>query len=144
MKDQPNLLGAYLFVRDLESSLAFYAMLGLQVERVSKVFARAATANGPLIELGTRELTSSYDPHWQEPRGPATNTLNFELPSRAAVDALYAKLVGAGYRGHLPPCDPPWQARFAIVDDPDGNVVGLHSPRDRRGERERERARANG
>ncbi|NJN51871.1 MAG: hypothetical protein HC809_08970 [Gammaproteobacteria bacterium] len=31
-------------------------------------------------------------------------------------DATYARLVSAGQRGHLAPCDPPWQARFAIVE----------------------------
>jgi predicted enzyme related to lactoylglutathione lyase len=30
------------------------------------------------------------------------------------------------------------EGRFAIVDDPDGNIVGLHSPRDRESERQRE------
>ena len=83
-------------------------------------------------------MTRSYDPHWQEPIGPGANTINFELSSREAVDATYERLVAAGYRGHLSPCDPPWQARFAIVDAPDGNIVGLHSPRDRAAERKRE------
>ena len=139
MADSPKLLGVYLFVRDLGASLDFYERLGLPIERVSKVFARATTKNGPTIEFGSRELTLSYDPDWKEPTGPATNTINFELPSREAVDELYAKLVAAGYKGHLAPCDPPWQARFALVDDPDGNVIGLHSKRDREAERRRER-----
>jgi uncharacterized glyoxalase superfamily protein PhnB len=134
------LLGVYLFVRDLEAALGFYGLLGLSIERVSKLFARATTPDGPTIELGTRELTLSYDPHWEEPTGPGTNTINFELASREAVDEMYERLVAAGHRGHLAPCDPPWQARFAIVDDPDGNIIGLHSPRDRRAERQRERA----
>lgn len=138
MAEDPNLLGVYLFVRDLGASLDFYTLLGWPIERVSSVFARATMPNGTMIELGTQELTRSYDPHWQEPTGPGTNTINFELSSRAAVDDVYLKLVAAGYRGHLAPCDPPWQARFAIVDDPDGNVIGLHSPRDRESERRRE------
>jgi uncharacterized glyoxalase superfamily protein PhnB len=138
--DQPRLIGVYLFVRDLEASLDFYALLGLSIERVSSVFARASMSNGPTIEFGSRELTLSYDPNWEEPSGPGRNTINFELSTRDAVDEVFTKLVAAGYRGHLAPCDPPWQARFAIVDDPDGNIVGLHSPRDRQAERTRERA----
>ena len=139
MSEQPNLLGVYLFVRDLSATLAFYRMLGLQSEEVSDVFARATMSNGATLEFGTAALTRSYDPNWQEPSLPATNTINFELASREAVDAMYEKLTSAGYTGHLAPCDPPWQARFAIVDDPDGNIVGLHSPRDREAERRRER-----
>jgi len=111
----------------------------LSVERVSPVFARAATPCGASSEFGCAELTQSYDPSWQQPSGPGTNAINFELASREAVDATYQALVAAGHNGHLAPCDPPWQARFAIVDDPDGNVVGLHSPRDRNADRKRER-----
>ena len=138
MSDQPNLLGVYLFVQDMPATLAFYKLLGLQIEEVSDVFARATMPNGATVEFGTAELTRSYDPNWQEPSGPSSNTINFELASREAVDAMYQKLTNAGYTGHLAPCDPPWQSRFAIVDDPDGNVVGLHSPRDRAGDRKRE------
>lgn len=140
MNPRPSLLGVYLFVKELEASLAFYELLGLSIERVRPVFARSTMPNGATIEFGTAELTRSYDPGWQEPAGPGINTINFELPDREAVDSTYGRLVAAGYTGHLAPCDPPWQARFAIVDDPDGNVVGLHSPRDRGAERRRERA----
>lgn len=140
MKEQPNLLGVYLFVRDLSAALAFYRMLGLQIEEVSDDFARATMSNGATLEFGTAALTRSYDPNWQEPNLPGTNTINFELASREAVDAMYEKLTGAGYTAHLAPCDPPWEARFAIVDDPNGNIVGLHSPRNREGDRRRERA----
>ncbi|MDG2335203.1 MAG: VOC family protein [Myxococcota bacterium] len=140
MTQRADLLGVYLFVRDLDATLGFYSLLGLSIEKVSRVFARAIMPNGSAIEFGCAELTRSYDPEWQEPIGPATNTINFELPSRADVDATYEALVGAGHKGHVAPCDPPWQARFALVDDPDGNIVGLHSPRDRQAERGRERA----
>jgi catechol 2,3-dioxygenase-like lactoylglutathione lyase family enzyme len=129
----------YLFVSDLDATLAFYQLLGLSIEKVSRVFARSTMPNGATIEFGAAELTRSYDPDWKDPTGPGTNTINFELSSREAVDATYERLVAAGYRGHLSPCDPPWRARFAIVDDPDGNIVGLHSPRDREAERKRER-----
>ena len=138
MAQQADLLGVYLFVRDLDTTLGFYNLLGLSVERVSPVFARATMPNGSAIEFGCAELTRSYDPNWQEPTGPGTNTINFELSSRAAVDATYEALIAAGHRGHLAPCDPPWRARFALIDDPDGNIVGLHSPRDREAERRRE------
>jgi uncharacterized glyoxalase superfamily protein PhnB len=140
VKETPNLLGVYLFVRDLGAALDFYTLLGLPIERVSNVFARATMPNGATMAFGSRELTSSYDPHWEEPTGPGTNTINFELSSREAVDEVYKRLVAAGYKGHLAPCDPPWQARFAIIDDPDGNIIGLHSPRDLDADRMRERA----
>jgi uncharacterized glyoxalase superfamily protein PhnB len=138
MDTGPSFLGVYLFVRDLPATLSFYELLGLSIESVSDVFARATMPGGATVEFGTRELTLSYDPGWQEPNGPGSNTINFQLSSREAVDEMYEKLTRAGHPGHLAPCDPPWGARFAIVDDPDGNVVGLHSPRDRDEERRRE------
>ena len=135
MAQHPDLLGVYLFVRDLDATIEFYELLGLSIERVSAIFARATMPNGAMIEFGCEELTRSYDPNWQEPTGAGTNTVNLQLSSRAEVDATYERLVAAGYKGHLAPCDPLWQARFAIVDDPDGNIIGLHSPRDRETER---------
>ena len=138
MSERPGFLGVYLFCSDMKASLAFYRMLGLAIEEISEQFARAEMPNGASIEFGTEELTRSYDPDWRPPSGPGTNTINFELASREAVDAMYEALTDAGYQGHLAPGDPPWQARFALVDDPDGNVVGLHSPRDREGDRARE------
>ncbi len=126
---QPGLYGIYLFVSDMAVTLDFYRRLRLTIEEVRPVFARADMANGSCIEFGAAELTRSYDHNWREPSGPSTNTLNFELPSREAVDAMFEELTNAGYGGHLAPCDPPWQSRFAFVDDPDGNVIGLHSPR---------------
>jgi len=133
-----DLLGIYLFVRDLGATIDFYTLLGLSIEPVSPVFARATMPNGATIESGCAELTRSYDPSWQEATGPATNTVNFQLPSRAAVDAMYERLVGAGHSAHMAPCDALWRTRFAIIDDLDGNIIGLHSPRDREAERLRE------
>ena len=42
----------------------------------------------------------------------------------------YADLTGAGYAGQQPPYDAFWGARYAVVEDPDGNPVGLMSPLD--------------
>ena len=127
---QPEFLGLYLFADDLPKTLKFYEMLGFNIETVSDLFARASLSDGFTLEIGTAALTESYDPGWKPPALPSTNTINFQLPSREAVDAMYSKMTHAGYDGHLAPCDPPWRARFAIVLDPNGNFVGLHSPRD--------------
>jgi uncharacterized glyoxalase superfamily protein PhnB len=92
-----------------------------------------------IVSFGTAELTQSYDADWIPPSGPGTNSLNFQFASADEVDATYGRLTALGYRGHLAPCNPPWEARFAIVDDPDGNVVGLHGPRTVEEDRRRER-----
>ena len=64
--------------------------------------------------------------------GPAVRArcIGFKVESRDEVDRLFADLTGAGYRGQQPPYDAFWGARYAIVEDPDGNAVGLMSPSD--------------
>jgi uncharacterized glyoxalase superfamily protein PhnB len=52
------------------------------------------------------------------------------LESREAVDALWHALLAEGAQGLQPPYDAFWGARYAIVEDPDGNPVGLMSPVD--------------
>lgn len=132
-------LPTYLFVANIDDALNFYERLGLQVEKVSDVFGRAHLGSDPILEFGTANLTSSYDPKHTEPPAISKGTLNFETSSKAAVDGLYRELTEAGYIGHLAPIDALWQARFAIVLDPDGNQVGLHSPRTLEDDREREK-----
>ena len=39
-------------------------------------------------------------------------------------------LLAAGGRGHLAPWDAFWGQRYAVVLDPDGNVVNLFAPLD--------------
>ena len=127
---QPGLTSVYLFVRDMAAAVAFYQRMGLEVTLFG-TFGRATMPDGSAgLEFGTADLTRSYDPSWQEPSGPSTNMLNFTLSSRQAVDDLYAHMEAGGYRGRLAPIDAFWGSRFAIVDDPDGNQVGLHSPQE--------------
>ncbi len=127
-RGQPILSVVYLFVRDMDASVAFYERLGLTITRIGTAHARTEWGEGARLEFGAADLTRSYDPNWREPSGPPTNTLNFTLPSRDAVGEMYEKLTSAGYAGHLAPIDAFWGQRFALVDDPDGNIVGLQSP----------------
>jgi uncharacterized glyoxalase superfamily protein PhnB len=83
---------------------------------------------GSALELDSVPMTRSYDPNWGEPAAGGRSVIMFGLPTREAVDQLYADLTGAGHTGHLEPFDAFWGARYAIVDDPDGNHVGLMSP----------------
>jgi catechol 2,3-dioxygenase-like lactoylglutathione lyase family enzyme len=122
--------GLHVFVRDVAASVNFYQRLGLTFDAPGGHFARALIDDGASLEIGSYELTRGYDPNWREPTGPPTNTLNFSLESREAVDAAHADLVAGGYTSHLAPIDAFWGSRYAIINDPDGNLVGLHSPRD--------------
>ncbi len=133
----PKFRGIYLFVKDLRQSVSFYELLGMDVETVGDAFARSAWGD-LVLEFGTAELTLSYDPNWAEPGLPGNCTISLEFDSDSTVDEVYDLAVNAGHASQLPPCTPPWQARFAILIDPDGNYVGLHGPRDLAADRENE------
>jgi uncharacterized glyoxalase superfamily protein PhnB len=45
------------------------------------------------------------------------------------VDEIYADLASAGYTSQQEPYDAFWGARYAVIEDPDGNPV-IMSPLD--------------
>ena len=115
-------------VRDMDATVAFYRRLGLTINaEAGAVHVEARFPNGMSLEFDSSEFVRKWDSGWSGSTGGST-VLGFSVPSRDRVDALYADLVAAGYRGRQPPYDAFWGARYAIVDDPDGNGVGLMSP----------------
>jgi catechol 2,3-dioxygenase-like lactoylglutathione lyase family enzyme len=130
MPDQPVFAQLNLAARDMDATVAFYRRLGLPIEAEADAEHVAVTLpSGLMIEWDTTEFISQWDTGWKGSTGGST-LLGFSLPTREAVDETYADLTGAGYVGHQPPYDALWGARYAIVDDPDGNGVGLMSPVD--------------
>jgi uncharacterized glyoxalase superfamily protein PhnB len=91
------------------------------------VHASARLPGGIQLEWDTEEFAAQWDSASRGAIGGAT-VLGFSVRSLQAVDDLWAELTAAGYRGHQPPYDASWGSRYAIVDDPDGNAVGLMSP----------------
>lgn len=134
-KVTPVLSGLNLVVRDVEAAVAFYRCLGLEIPE-STIWRTESGAhhvdvampNGLGLDLDSQQLAKSYNAGWS-PDGPRS-VIGFSLPTREAVDERYAELTGAGYSGLQPPYDTFWGARYAIVEDPDGNHVGLMSPLD--------------
>jgi catechol 2,3-dioxygenase-like lactoylglutathione lyase family enzyme len=117
-----------LVVREMQATVAFYRRLGLPVEaEAGAQHVALHLPNGLLIEWDSTEFVPQWDSGWSGRAGGST-VLGFAVPSRQAVDEIYADLTGAGYRGHQKPYDAFWGARYAIVEDPDGNAVGLMSP----------------
>jgi uncharacterized glyoxalase superfamily protein PhnB len=127
-----SFIGVHLTVQDMPAAIAFYRSIGLDVPEPvgGGSHVEIDFDNGTHLAMSTVALTRSYDPGWREPNLPSGSALQFELASRAAVDARYDELTAAGAHGHLPPFDAFWGSRYAEVEDPDGNVVGFHSPRE--------------
>jgi uncharacterized glyoxalase superfamily protein PhnB len=127
-----------LVVRDVDASVVFYRHLGLDIPD-SAIWRTASGAhhvdlllpNGFHLHFNSVALTKSFDRGWQESSASAGQAIvGFSLPSRESVDERYAALVAAGYTGRQPPYDTFWGARYAVIEDPDGNHVGLMSPHD--------------
>ena len=130
MGHQPVLSQLNLAVRDMDATVAFYRRLGLPVEAEPGAQHVAVTlSSGLLIEWDTTDFIAQWDAGWAGSTGGST-VLGFSLPAPQAVDETYADLTGAGYKGHQQPYDAFWGARYAIVEDPDGNGIGLMSPID--------------
>jgi uncharacterized glyoxalase superfamily protein PhnB len=131
MSEQITLDQLNVIVKDMDATVAFYRRLGLDVEAEPKATHVSITFdNGFLLEFDTMDMAQAWDTGWHGATGGST-VLGFAIDSRDRVDGLYAELTAAGYHGRQPPYDAFWGARYAIVEDPDGNGVGLMSPVDK-------------
>ena len=121
---------------DAEASIAFYRRLGVEIpdqqvwrtpSGTHHVNARSGETS---FEMDSVAFARIWNPAWRD-RADLTGhvVLGFHVASREAVDAAYADLTGAGYKGLQAPHDAFWGARYAIVEDPDGIAVGLMSPK---------------
>jgi catechol 2,3-dioxygenase-like lactoylglutathione lyase family enzyme len=122
-----------LVVADMTASVAFYRRLGLAVDTSHPWSAHHVDIrmpNGVELSLDSIQFAKRWDTGLRAHAGPSRNVIGFNVPSREAVDERYAELTAAGYASHQPPYDAFWGARYAIVEDPDGNPVGLMSPLD--------------
>ena len=134
----PLLKSLNLVARDMDATISFYRRLGLEIPE-SSVW---RTGSGPHhvdlklpgglgLDLDSSQLAEHYNAGWRETgSGGGRCVIGFSVATREAVDERYAELTAAGYVGLQPPYDAFWGARYAIVQDPDGNPVGLMSPRD--------------
>ena len=121
---QPDLIG--IVVRDMAASLRFYSLLGLDIppNMESEQHVEVILPNGFRIAWDSQEMIKSIYPAWIEPVGQRM-TLAFKCKSPAEVDTLYDRVVQSGYRRHQAPWDAFWGQRYAVVFDPDGNLVDL-------------------
>ncbi|MFI2279453.1 VOC family protein [Nocardia beijingensis] len=129
MTPQLDVIG--IVVRDMAASVAFYRRLGLDFPAGSdqEGHVEAALPNGMRLTLDTEAVIRSFHPEWTPPIGAGRLGIAFRCADPAAVDAVYAELVDAGYHGELKPWDAFWGQRYAVVHDPDGNGVDLYAAR---------------
>ncbi len=76
--------------------------------------------------LDTEETVRSFRPEWTRATGNQLG-LAFECASGAEVDAVYRRVVDAGFEGEKEPWDAFWGQRYAQLRDPDGVPVDLYA-----------------
>lgn len=129
----PKLSQLNLVVTDMPASVAFYRRLGLVFHDrhpLSAHHVEARMPNGCQLDLDSVAFAKKWDAGLRVGQGGGRVVLTFEVPTREVVDEVHADLVAAGHTSQQAPYDAFWGARFAIVEDPDGNPVGLMSPID--------------
>lgn len=115
-----------IVTRNMSASLAFYRLLGAAVpERSDEPHVDTRLEVGTVLAWDTIDLIRSLDPGYELPSGGHRIALAFDQDTVSAVDATYARLIGAGHEGRTEPWDAPWGQRYATVLDPDGNSVDL-------------------
>ena len=124
-----------LVARDLHETLAFYRRLGVEIPDPGvwrtdsgAHHAKADSAARVDLEFDSERFARVYNAGFAAERGRVV--IGLSLESRDAVDLAWANLIAEGVQGLQQPFDAFWGARYAIVEDPDGNPVGLMSPVD--------------
>ena len=123
----PDMVG--MVVRDMTATLRFYRLLGLAIPEGQdhEPYVEVITPNGYRLSWNALEMVRGIDPDWQEPAGQRLS-LAFKCDDAAGVDALYQRVLDAGFAGHKAPWDAFWGQRYAVVVDPDGNKVDIFAP----------------
>jgi catechol 2,3-dioxygenase-like lactoylglutathione lyase family enzyme len=123
-----------IVVRDMQRSLAFYRLLGVSIDDVPAEWAEWArhhvngvAANGVRVEPDSVAFAKQWNPGLDEAKLGSGVLPMFHVSSREEVDRVHARVTAAGHRSHKVPEDAFWGARYAIVEDPDGNSVGIMS-----------------
>jgi catechol 2,3-dioxygenase-like lactoylglutathione lyase family enzyme len=127
-----------IVVRDMQRSLAFYRLLGVSIEEMRGAewaewalhHVNGVTSNGVRVEFDSVAFAKQWNPGLDEAKLGSAVLPIFHVSTREEVDLVHARVTAAGHRTHKAPEDAFWGARYAIVEDPDGNSVGIMSPVD--------------
>jgi catechol 2,3-dioxygenase-like lactoylglutathione lyase family enzyme len=123
-----------IVVRNMQRSLEFYRLLGVSIRDPGPEWTdwalhhmNGVASNGVRVEFDSVAFAKQWNPGLDEAKLGSAMIPIFHVSSREEVDRLYARVTAAGHRTHKGPEDAFWGARYAIVEDPDGNSVGIMS-----------------
>jgi predicted lactoylglutathione lyase len=114
-----------LIVQDMGKSLEFYRQLGLAIPEDSNGQSQMVQIK---MKSGVTLFLNTGGGNVQKHVAATGNNnvvLEFYLTSRTEVEAKYQKLTEAGYQSFRAPYVTSFGMYFAMITDPDGNVVLL-------------------
>ena len=133
-RQRPLLNQVDIIVKDMDAAVAFYRRLGIEVPDATppwdQLHRETVTAGDIVLHLDHVDHTLEWNRGWPGSAGSGACVIGFGFGSRDEVDRVYADLIEAGYRGQQEPWDAFWGARYAVIQDPDGNAIGMMSPSD--------------
>lgn len=118
-----------VYARDLQRSIDFYRLVGLDVSDPHPERPVAAWKEGDAIRLiiTTDPVAQRFDANWVRPeRGGYQQVVEFFVENDAAVDAAWQRLTAAGYKGTSSP-GYLLKPYATMVEDPDGNALRRRS-----------------
>jgi catechol 2,3-dioxygenase-like lactoylglutathione lyase family enzyme len=123
----PQLNAIGIVASDMAASIRFYRLLGLDVpDTPSEGHVGTLLPNGVRFMLDSEEVIRSFRPDWSRKTGNQIS-IAFECDDPDDVEAVYRRVVEAGFDGEKEPWDAFWGQRYAQLRDPDGVPVDLYA-----------------
>jgi catechol 2,3-dioxygenase-like lactoylglutathione lyase family enzyme len=123
MKIKFDMVG--IVVNDMKKSLDFYRVLGLEIPQEANQEPHVeVNLDGIRLAFDTLETIENIYGNWEKPTGHRIE-LAFLCED---VDVVYHNLIERGYVGYREPWNAFWGQRYAIVEDPDHNLISLFAP----------------
>lgn len=114
-----------IYVEEMKRALDFYRVLGLAIpDGADEARHVDVEQEGIVFAFDMVESVKRVFEGWEDPVGYRTE-LAFQFFSNEALDDVYRQLTTLGYDGFLEPQDTPWGERYAIIKDPDNNLISL-------------------
>ncbi|MGG1551363.1 VOC family protein [Paenibacillus ferrarius] len=114
-----------IYVEEMKRALDFYRVLGLAIpDGADELHHVDVEQEGIVLAFDMVESVKRVFEDWEDPVGYRTE-LAFQFSSTEALDDVYRQLTTLGYDGFLKPQDTPWGERYAIIKDPDNNLISL-------------------
>lgn len=115
-----------IVTKDMERSIAFYSLFGLNFERFGDGEHFEAESNGMKLMIDSFDLMKKLNPDFELPTRSKIS-ICFEQKDSKEVDRVFDSVIKAGFLHTREPWDADWGQRYAIVMDPSGNQVDIYS-----------------